>query len=37
VEWDLSDGNGTRVAAGIYLLRVRLGERIWTRRVTVIR
>jgi hypothetical protein len=37
VEWDLRDGNGERVAAGIYLLRVRLGERIWSRRVTVIR
>lgn len=37
VEWDLRDGNGARVAAGIYLLRVRLGDRIWSRRVTVIR
>jgi len=37
VEWDLRDGNGARVAAGIYLLRVRLGDRTWSRRVTVIR
>lgn len=37
IEWDLADESGRGVAAGIYLVRTRLGGTIWNRRVTVIR
>ena len=37
LDWDLRDGSGEKVAAGIYLVRARLGARTWNRRVTVIR
>ena len=36
LEWDLRDGAGTRVAAGTYLVRARLGEETWIRRVAVV-
>ena len=36
LEWDLRDGAGTRVAAGTYLVRARLGGETWIRRVAVV-
>ena len=35
--WDLRDQAGVPVAAGIYLVRARLGSETWTRRLTVVR
>lgn len=37
IAWDLRDDSGIRVPAGIYLIRARLGESTWSRRVTVVR
>jgi hypothetical protein len=34
--WNLQDGSGRRVPAGVYLLLARLGDRTFTRRVTVV-
>jgi flagellar hook capping protein FlgD len=36
VTWDLRDTAGRRVAAGTYLVRARLGARVWTRRLMVV-
>lgn len=35
--WDLRDGSGSSVAAGIYLVRAQLADRSWTRRLVVVR
>jgi hypothetical protein len=35
LDWDLRDESGRRVAAGIYLVRARLGDRAWTKRIVV--
>jgi hypothetical protein len=35
--WDLRDGSGRSVSAGLYLVKARLGGRDWTRRVLVVR
>lgn len=37
VTWDLRDQSGRRVAAGIYLVRALLGDRVWTQRLAVMR
>ena len=37
LEWDLRDENGVRVAAGVYWLRARLADRVWSHPVTVVR
>lgn len=37
VSWDLRDEAGHRVPAGVYLLRARLGDSLWSRRVAVVR
>jgi hypothetical protein len=37
IAWDLRDDAGNQVAAGIYLVRARLGETLLTKRVVVIR
>lgn len=37
IEWDLRDGVGSRVEPGIYLVRARVADQTWTRRVTVVR
>ncbi len=36
ITWDLRDGAGRRVAPGIYLVRARLGQAVFVRRVLVI-
>ncbi len=35
MDWDLRDESGRRVGAGIYLVRARLGDRTWTKRIVV--
>lgn len=37
LEWDLRDESGGRVAAGVYWVRARLGERVWSHPVSVVR
>ena len=37
IAWDLRDDAGNRVAAGIYLVRARLGVTTWSARVSVVR
>lgn len=37
LDWDLRDDGGRSVPAGVYLIRARLGEGAWSRRVTVVR
>lgn len=37
ITWDLRDEAGHRVAAGIYLVRARLGASVWSARVSVVR
>lgn len=37
IAWDLRDDAGNRVAAGIYLVRARLGDASWSARVSVVR
>jgi flagellar hook capping protein FlgD len=37
IAWDLRDDSGRPVPAGVYLIRARLGETAWSRRVTVVR
>jgi fibronectin type III domain protein len=37
IAWDLRDDAGHRVAAGIYLVRARLGTSAWSARVSVVR
>lgn len=37
IAWDLRDDAGNRVAAGIYLVRARLGDTTWSARVSVVR
>lgn len=37
IAWDLRDDAGSRVAAGIYLVRARLGASVWSARVSVVR
>lgn len=37
VTWDLRDDAGRRVAAGVYLVRARLGGAVWSERAAVIR
>jgi len=37
IAWDLRDDTGNRVAAGIYLVRARLGASVWSERVSVVR
>jgi len=37
LEWDLRDENGVPVATGVYWLRARLGDRVWSHPVTVVR
>jgi len=37
IVWDLRDDAGNRVAAGIYLVRARLGDSVWSARVSVVR
>ena len=35
VTWDLHDDGGHAVAAGVYLVRARLGDRTWVSRLVV--
>ena len=37
ITWDLLDDSGNRVAAGIYLVRARIGGSVWSERVSVVR
>lgn len=37
VDWNLTDESGARVGAGLYLVRARLLDRSWVRRVVVVR
>ncbi len=37
ITWDLRDEAGNRVAAGVYLVRARLGDSVWSERVSVVR
>jgi flagellar hook assembly protein FlgD len=37
ITWDLLDEAGNRVPAGVYLIRARLDDSVWSRSVTVVR
>jgi hypothetical protein len=37
VAWDGRDGNSTRVAPGIYFIRLQAGDQVATRKVVLIR
>lgn len=37
IAWDLRDDAGNLVPAGVYLIRARLGDTTWSKRVTVVR
>jgi FlgD Ig-like domain/Fibronectin type III domain len=37
IEWDLRDDQGNPLRAGMYLVRARIGDTVWLRRVAVVR